>query len=381
MKKKLPKAFCCLTLCLFGILGSCTPEQTIVPDMGTTPKDLSATGTANCYIVPEAGSYKFLPRKGVSNDSVGSIATAEVIWESFGTDIVPNVGDLVKNVKYNDGYISFETPSTYRKGNAVIAAKDADGVILWSWHIWLTDMPQKQEYFNNAGIVMDRNLGAISATPGDVGAIGLLYQWGRKDPFLGSASINSNIQAKSTITWPEHVSSNSNNGTIEYATANPATFIICNSHNSDWYYADHPSTDDTRWTESNVVKSIYDPCPSGWRVPDGEGNGVWAKAFASSSPTVSKIYQCEYDSINIGMNLSGKLGSDVTIWYPISGTLYSDGGLNFVSSYAMLWSATPSSFSVAGASCMKIDRDGKVYTSTSTNRGYGLNVRCILDKS
>ena len=27
-------------------------------------------------------------------------------------------------------------------------------------------------------------MGAVSATPGDAGAIGLLYQWGRKDPFV-----------------------------------------------------------------------------------------------------------------------------------------------------------------------------------------------------
>ena len=36
--------------------------------------------------------------------------------------------------------------------------------------------------------MMDRNLGATSATPGNVGSLGLLYQWGRKDPFLGSSS-------------------------------------------------------------------------------------------------------------------------------------------------------------------------------------------------
>ena len=86
------------------------------------------------------------------------------------------------------GEIHFTTGDM--EGNALIALCNADGDILWSWHIWFTDDPRGQEYYNNAGTMMDRNLGATSATPGDVGALGLLYQWGRKDPFLGSSSIH-----------------------------------------------------------------------------------------------------------------------------------------------------------------------------------------------
>ena len=109
--------------------------------------------------------------------------------------------------------------------------------------------------------MMDRNLGATSATPGDVGALGLLYQWGRKDPFLGSSSNSSSATAKSTIKWPSAVSSNSSNGTIEYATAHPTTLIKYNGSNYDWYYTGSSSNDNTRWTTSSSNKSIYDPCP------------------------------------------------------------------------------------------------------------------------
>ncbi len=35
---------------------------------------------------------------------------------------------------------------------------------------------------------MDRNLGALNNTPGDVANRGLFYQWGRKDPFLPSSA-------------------------------------------------------------------------------------------------------------------------------------------------------------------------------------------------
>jgi len=336
--------------------------------------DLSANGTANSYIVSSAGSYKFSTVKGNGTTSVGTVSKAEVLWESFGTDVTPNVGDLVKNVKYADGTISFDTPSTFKEGNAVIAAKDASGNILWSWHIWLTDQPLGQEYYNNAGTMMDRNLGATSATPGDVGALGLLYQWGRKDPFLGSSSISSDIEAKSTGTWPSAVSSNSTNGTIEYATAYPTTFIKYNSSNYDWFYTGSSTTDNTRWTTSTATKSIYDPCPSGWRVPDGGNNGIWSKTLGSSSVFAQSSL---YDSTNEGMNFSGKFGSDQTIWYPASGCRScDDGGLDFVGFFGYCWSASPTSKSAYILNCNDY---GHVNPASNSSRAYGYSVRCLQE--
>ena len=334
--------------------------------------NLSEKGTANSYIVSKAGSYKFTPTKGNSSESVGEIASAEVLWETFGTDVAPNVGDLVKNVKYADGVISFETPSEYKEGNAVIAAKDASGKILWSWHIWLTDQPEGQVYFNNAGTMMDRNLGATSATPGDVGALGLMYQWGRKDPFLGSSSISSNAIAKSTITWPSKVSSDSSKGTIAYATANPTTFIAYNDKNYDWYYTGSASTDDTRWTTPESTKSIYDPCPAGWRIPDGgDDDGVWSKALGS------KDFSGTYNSTNNGMNLSGKLGSSSTIWYPASGCRnYDSGNLSNVGRHGRYW-ASPTGF--YNADNLILDSNGSVGASSSSHRSLGISVRCIQE--
>ena len=335
--------------------------------------NLSDAGTANSYIVSEAGSYKFTPTKGNSSESVGAIATAEVLWETFGTDVTPSVGDLVKNVRYENGVISFETPSAYKEGNAVIAAKDANGTILWSWHIWLTDQPEGQEYFNNAGTMMDRNLGATSATPGDVGALGLLYQWGRKDPFLGSSSISSSTDAKSTITWPSAVTSNSSNGTIAYATANPTTFMKYNSSNFDWYYTGSSSTDNTRWTTSESNKSIYDPCPAGWRVPDDGGNGVWSKACGSSS----YFSGYPYDGTNEGINFSGKFGYASTIWYPASGYRGSyDGSLSSVGDVGDYWSASPYNYH---ACYQAFYCTGGVSPSNYAIRASGHSVRCLQE--
>ena len=324
--------------------------------------------SANCYIVSSPGVYKFRTVKGNSSISVGTVASAAVLWESFGTSTTPNVGDLIKTVSYEDGYIAFQTADTFKEGNAVIAAKDADGNVLWSWHIWLTDQPQGQEYYNNAGTMMDRNLGATSATPGDVGALGLLYQWGRKDPFLGSSSISSNTQAESTITWPSAVSTSSSCGTVSYVTANPTTFVTASSSTEyDWHYS---SRDNSLWTTSDKTKSIYDPCPAGWRVPDGGGNGVWSKALGSSS-----TFDHSYNSTNEGMNFSGKFGSVSNIWYPASGCRSSyDGSLYDVGDYGSYWSASPYN---DYAYRLYFDYDGYVYPSGDYGRANGLSVRCL----
>lgn len=294
--------------------------------------NLAQNGAANCYVISEAGTYYFPLTKGNSDSSVGSVRSVEVLWESFGTSITPSVGDLVKSVTIVNDNLVFDTAENFREGNAVVAVKDADDNILWSWHIWLTDQPAGQVYYNDAGTMMDRNLGATSATPGDAGALGLLYQWGRKDPFLGSSSISESTRAKSTITWPSSVSSDSSKGTIAYATSHPTTFIRQN-YLDDWYYTEH--TDNTRWATSSSDKSIYDPCPPGWRVPDGGDNGIWSKALGLSSDSSGT-----FDSTNKGMDFSGVFGPATTIWYPASGGIGDDNNyLDDVGRNCYYWSA------------------------------------------
>ena len=358
----------------YGEIKSFTTKG-IVPVVPSGYTNLSAVATANCYIVSKSGSYCLLVAKGNQPSELLHLTnSASVLWESFGTSIAPSVGDLIKSVSYKDGYIAFQTADIFKEGNAVIAAKDASGNILWSWHIWLTDQPQGQVYYNNAGTMMDRNLGATSATPGDVGALGLLYQWGRKDPFLGSSSIHYDTmaEAESTITWPSAVESNSSTGTISYATANPTTFITYNSSNNDWYYTGSGETDNTRWTTSESNKSIYDPCPSGWRVPDGGDDGIWSMAKGSSSS-----FEHTYNSSNEGMNFSGKFGADQTIWYPASGyRYYRDGSLGGVGYYGDYWSASSYNYY---AFYLYFIYYGYVDPSDVSSRALGLSVRCLQE--
>ncbi len=337
-------------------------------------RDLSARGTANCYVVSSPGTYSFPTVKGNSSASVGKVVTAEVLWETFGTSDTPSKGDIIKSVSNTEssGTITFSTPSRLRNGNALIAAKDAYGTILWSWHIWVCKgydpVATAQVYYNNAGTMMDRNLGATSAIPGDVGALGLLYQWGRKDPFLGSSFIFLPNKAASTLTWPSAVASNSSNGTIEYAVKHPTTFITArSSSNKDWVYS---SRDNKLWQTS---KTIYDPCPPGWKVPSGGASGVWSKAVGSDSK-----FSYTWDSTNYGMNFSGKFGSASTIWYPAAGFLYGggDGSLCVAGGFSYWWSCTPYDYY---AYYLYLDFNGYVNPSENLYRADGLSVRCLQE--
>lgn len=313
-----------------------------IPDTG---EDLSKNETSNCYIISEPGSYKFIPTKGNNNMSIGNISRVEVLWESFGTSIKPTIGELIKDVTYNNNYIEFNTAAEFKEGNAVIAAKDGSGNILWSWHIWMTDKPI--EYRIDYGIIiMDRNIGATSSAIGAIDARGLFYQWGRKDPFLGEAA--------STIDWPTAVEVSATSGTVEYVTLNPTTFISTpgSSANSqisyDWHYA---SRDNTLWSSN---KSIYDPCPVGWRVPD--------------SDKLARI-SARYDETNYGLYWNdGEL-----VWIPCAGYIYNGDGLYTESHTGQYW-CTSNDNSLADTYYISYN----VWGTTSTSyRSEGASVRCI----
>ena len=287
-------------------------------DDGTVYTDLSAEGTANCYLIKEAGNYKFKAVQGNLDATVGNVKSVEVLWESFGTDVQPNVGDLIASVSYRNGYVRFKTPETFADGNAVIAAKNSKGVILWSWHIWCAHEGfEEQVYYNNAGTMMDRNLGATSATPGEVGCLGLLYQWGRKDPFLGSSSV---LVAKTAASTGNFTSEGwEKTMGIGESERNPMTFYANMGLQGSW---------------TPLKKSAYDPCPAGWRIPDSGKDGIWAKALGSD-----KNFSASNYSTN-GIDFSGILGDSAVIWYPYAGSLDYNSMERSVGTGGVYWTTT-----------------------------------------
>lgn len=327
------------------------PEE-IVPEFSiSAAENLSKEGTANSYIVSRPGVYSIAAVKGNSTKQLESAKMASVVWETFGTDEKPTKGDLIYAVKYEDGNVYFKTVDIFKEGNALIAVMDANGTILWSWHIWMTDKPKEQVYYNDAGVMMDRNLGAVSATPGEAGTLGLSYQWGRKDPLMGNLTTDMYDVSESTYLWPAEIWPDSNKGTIEYTISHPTTIFSWGNY-GDWLYSETTKLDNTRWQSE---KTIYDPCPAGWRIPDGGPEGVFAKALGSTESRHNPNT----------LNFSGILGDDSVIYYPVLGCDVNNG--NYTNCY--IWTTTPhhNHAENQGVNTFRIEYHGYDYAYLFTN--------------
>lgn len=346
------------------------------------------TPSANCFVIKPGQTYGFEPYYRTetgggykftdyldADDETGKkvIESVKIIWQTKDAIGDNTDGSLV--------YLSEDKKKIYVKagseGNALIGAYNKDGVVLWSWHIWVTGIEpdnlanaityytykwdntkiySKVEYDNavKAGLtpqpripgrpVMKCNLGALAFEPADNSqtsaskTFGMQYQWGRKDPFppmikTGDNSFN-NREYNDELTGPHY--DNSNIITVEktssydpaklfhtiigdnenvkknsllYSVMNPTVFIcgtkeVCSGaynsldgyfNNGDWI-AEINQSDDGLWGGKKPVKdgsmkyfiipktnyyifdnygekkTIYDPCPKGWRVPPGD---IW----------------------------------------------------------------------------------------------------------
>ncbi len=323
------------------------------------PEDLVKDGvTANCYIAALNSLYRF-PAKVKGNGAgdgnskyieaegleIKNAAYAELIWEAtLDGDRTRSTYVIDGTPMYDGENIYFSTGKT--PGNAVIAICAADGTVLWSWHIWVTDQEISTKTDDKGLVWMDRNLGALSAKPADaVNSRGLFYQWGRKDPFLPSAatfvdmptihydddsdtqnakyaeliklrpSANvANVQhgeGSRAIATETAIVKYSAPGNAVYAVQHPETYISIHSVYSggikcDWYIMSPDNTSKDQ-IESNLwgntstdvkYKSIFDPCPAGYVVPK-------ANAFAElASNESARRVDVTYDSDN---NETGKV--------------------------------------------------------------------------
>jgi len=253
--------------------------------------DLSAAGTSNCYLIAEAGSYVFdatvrgngAASEGLEAPAAIAPARAELVWQT--------APDMIGSVALTDGQVAFTAADI--PGNALIAVKDGSGEILWSWHIWFPEV-EVNALTTAAGYeAMNLNLGAMNDRVADVGSYGMLYQWGRKDPFPAAPTLTGTTETVGAPLYDaagksvaiDHSSwSNTESNTLAYAIAHP-TVCISNyaqyAVSRDWLRAD--MSNDALWgnpsgSEKNEenefvnkgTKSYYDPCPTGWRVPPAD---------------------------------------------------------------------------------------------------------------
>lgn len=343
--------------------------------------DLSEEGTANCYIVSEPDTYSFRMTKGNSDEAVTPVFSVSVLWESYDADEIPHVGDLIRSVTFKDNHMIFRTADTFHEGNAVVAAHNAAGTIVWSWHIWLTDHPEEIQCLINGSVIMDRNLGATESKPGDdhYRTFGLLYQWGRKDPFLNFRSTPPGYgEMYSTGNW---TSTGAGHG-IENSIKSPMAFFIVSQYldtyeDGDWahtFYGGNylrPYPDNTRWQDA---KTIYDPCPSGWKVPAGGPEGFWAHAGFPNGEGVHPV-------ADGGMTF-GAPYCEPEVYFPIADTRQYDGTMNTNDQSSYYWTVTPASVRDGKPACtLRLTPYADVYTSYDdyTIRGNGYSVRCVKE--
>jgi len=332
----------------------------------SSPLDLSAgKRTANCYVVSAPGYYTFPLVYGNARNADGSANT-----DSYGTEtFVDHNGVQIDNPYIyqtngganvpNDAFIVWQdaphlvNPSSVKlsadkhniefqiekkdicQGNSVIAVCDANGTIMWSWHIWVTDhdMNNTIEVHNNPSVggsvishfmevplgwcdeeirVRDRrtfNFKVIQNEAGgktstiafeqlsadslyEYGNNAPYYQWGRKDPMLPSNGMGNydkpyydNQRAWQRISGYQ---------TTSTAIQNPFTFYYV--QNSDWssthsfQFWNKNFTTAVGFNNEVTLKTIYSPSPSGFVEP---------KTAAFTGFTSTGAYSANANQFNI----------------------------------------------------------------------------------
>lgn len=246
--------------------------------------------SSNCYIISQSGLSQ-IPLKTVTGVNLRG-HSVDWLWASKeGGDPSFDISELIdpSTIVYNgsDGYVRFRVGTDfgkYTKGNVVLALKDASGNIVWTWHIWITDKPEDIQYDGNK--FLDRNIGALSAdtlSPA-IDTYGFVYQWGRKDPFVGGDGViydesdmplyvaRTHTIVNTSATWGAGVSEWSQvgmaaNTSVEESRKYPMRFFYNGESSSEADPADwlHESETDL-WSDEG--KTDYDPCPYGYKVSD-----------------------------------------------------------------------------------------------------------------
>lgn len=322
-------------------------DGNIDPILAKSNSYMVAPSAADAVVIPISRAYDHWTT-GLANDA---IFNAQFVWTDAPGGM--SASGAVKNafVKFKgNGALLYVEPGS-ATGNAVVAVS-VGGQIKWSWHIWVTNYDPNTatvsltdaEYpatngsvwrytsstivatiaATGANVFMDRNLGALSGTSGDVKTQGLLYQWGRKDPFMGKtnwiddsdepdfydAAGNVIEVAKLALTATPNAGVPNN---FEYSINNPLTFLIGATNIAlPWYSAANTIENDLWGYDGTTTyaKSMYDPCPVGWAVPK-------AGAFNGLVRTASNIYQFSWDASITGAR---QYGAKATLgYYPAAG--------------------------------------------------------------
>lgn len=320
---------------------------------------------SNSYIVSPGGTGILIPVSRANESAAGiqlgtsDSFTAGLLWTDSTNKIASNSNiSILQAVGTGaSGYVLVKPGSI--RGNAVVEIKNASNKTLWSWHIWVTDYTPSAL---GTGKFMDRNLGALGNTSNTVEAKGLLYQWGRKDPFPNSSTLTGTdepilytLSGTTSVSKIQVAESNNLANSIAY----PLTFYYGATPNFDWY-TNGTAQNNALW--GPATKTVYDPCPVGWRVPQ---QGTWG----SSNFTMGQN-STTWDTT--GMTWTG-YGN----WYPAAGyRTDGSGSLTNVSYNGIYWAATATG--VYGFN-MKFNSTN-LWIGQPTYRAGGFCIRCVSEQ-
>ena len=353
-----------------------------------------------------------------SNTANANIDGAKIVWADE-KDLVTS--PTIAHDASGDGYLDFEVKqSDIKSGNAVVAVTKG-GTVVWSWHLWFAPKSalNKIEVTNHQGVkynFTEETLGwkpkgevttynaprtvkvkveqtianggaklftVINITQNNGGkkeGISTIYQFGRKDAFPGTdeslpqGSFNKNAGNKMSII----------NG-----IQNPQNFY---TWGGSWYnnppagysYYNLWSADNTTtgWNDNAVVKTVYDPCPVGFKMPASNAftgftsNGQYQSGAANINANGTADSWDKF-SAAYGHNFYTNGSKTATIFFPPSGFRdNSDGSLYDVENFGYYWSAVPYSTNYG---CNLHFYWSYVYPQNIYSRSYGFAARPVSE--
>jgi hypothetical protein len=155
-------------------------------------------------------------------------------------------------------------------------------------------------------------------------------------------------------------------GKVEWTIQHPNVFLTKSDGDSDWL----STPDDDLWGHESKRKSVYDPCPSGWRVPVHGGT-------AETSPLYG------FTTSNGTWSTSSPFGPGGWSWddnalYPGTGSRpYGDGTLSVGGMSGNYWSATPNDNDAF--EFLHFSSGYSISLAQYSARAYGFSVRCVKE--
>lgn len=341
----------------------------------------STAGVDNVISVKARGKFMEVEEpkyaKTILNCDLGN-GNKMVRVNGSATDLTPVNGDYTITVT------GVQTYSGLPGGCGQVAIYGEDQkTIIWSFIVWMTPTPEEHTYGSTGYVVQDRNLGTYMTGEGDNWkANGAYFQWGRPTPIGWSGSVGTNIPTEATD--------------VRFSIENPRSLLyynnVKNTH-SDWYlgawtgartdrkdgFWGNPNETSTYLNPSDGHKSIYDPCPKGYRVVSPQVlEEIEKKAVFVKQKSIAVLKYC-YN------------GTDYDYW-PLAGCKWgSNGGnsgdntglkTNANGTAACYWSNSPASSYANdkdhGATCLYYKAVSGTWTY-STGRASAFSVRCMKD--